>query len=284
MLIEGKDIPFVQEITAGQAILLALIGGIAIISWIYSFMISMRALIVAAFVGAVLGHAKEAIIFGAAAEILYLGLINAAGVIPPNPVGPGMFGTVIYLTNLNMSIGTAIALSFPFAIFIQFLVTIIFTIVSPVGKVSESLIRKEKWLLWHISGHTTGILLFILGAAIGLGAGLGYDSFNDMIKQIPEWLQDGLSVGGKMLPAMGFAIILRLMLKKEYMPFLFVGFALVVIFQGIAAAKPEWGFSLVALAITAVAIAMVTFYSGMLAKQESKRAQAAPVGGEEDGI
>lgn len=149
------------------------------------------------------------------------------------------------------------------------------------------MIMKERWTLWHISGHTTAILLFILGAIVGLGAGLGYEAFNEAIKQIPEWLQDGLAVGGAMLPAMGFAIILRLMLKKEYQPFLYVGYALVVIFQGIASARPEWGFSLVALAITALAIAMITFYSGVLTKQEAKRRDAAPVaaaGGEEDGI
>lgn len=282
----GIDIAFVTNVSAGQAILLGIIGGLAIVTWLYSFVISMRALIISALVGAVLGHAKEAIMFGAAAEIIYMGLINAAGVIPPNPVGTGIIGTVMYLTNLNMSIGTAIALSFPFAIFIQFLVTIVFTMLSPVGKVSEHLIKKEKWVLWQITGHSTGIALFIVGFVVGMVGGLAYEPLNDAITAIPEWLQNGLSAAGAMLPAMGFAIILRLMLKKEYIPFLFVGYALVIIFQGVAASKPEWGFNLVALAITAVAVAMVTFYSGVLSKQEGKRRVAAPVAaeGESDGI
>lgn len=42
-----------------------------------------------------------------------------------------------------------------------------------------------------------------------------------------------------MLPAMGFAVVLRLMLKKEYMPFILVGYTLLVIMQGVFAAKPE---------------------------------------------
>ena len=48
-----------------------------------------------------------------------------------------------------------------------------------------------------------------------------------------------MGVGGGMLPAMGFAVVLRLMLKKEYIPFLLVGYTLVVIFQGVAAAQPN---------------------------------------------
>lgn len=284
----GIDVAFVTNISTAQAMLIGLIAGLAIMSWLYSFMISMRALIVSALVGAILGHAKEALMFGAAAEIVYMGLINAAGVIPPNPVGTGVIGTVMYLTNLHMGIGTAIALSFPFAIFIGFLITIVFTIMSPMGKVSEYLIKKEKFVLWQITGHSTAICMFIIGFVVGVSGGLAYDSLNKAIQQIPEWLQHGLSSAGAMLPAMGFAIILRLMFKKEYLPFLFVGYGLVVIFQGVAAAKPEWGFNLVALAIVAVAIALTTFYSGILAKQEDKRRTVAPTvkaaGGETDGI
>lgn len=270
------------EISTGQAILIGIIAGLSLMSWIYSFLMINRALIVSALVGAVLKHAEQAIIFGAAAEVIYLGMINAAGVVPPNYLGPGIFGVILNLEGAN--IGTAIALSMPFAIFIQFLITIIFTGVSPIGNVGANLVKKEKFTLYRLTGHATGALLFIAGFVVGVAGGVGHKAFGDFVDKIPSWLQDGLGKGGGMLPALGFAVVLRLMLKKEYMPFVLVGYSLLIIFQGVFATHEEWGgFNLVVLAITAAAIALVVFNSGILTKQESRRQNAA-VEGASDGI
>lgn len=272
-----------MDISTGQAILLGIVGGLSLMSWIYSIFMINRAMIVAALAGAILKQAEKAIIFGAAAELIYLGMINAAGVIPPNYLGPGLFGVVLNLEGAN--IGTAIALSMPFAIFIQFLITVIFTAVSPVGKMGETLVKQEKFTLYRLTGHATGALLFVAGFAVGIAAGLGHKAFGDAVDKIPGWLQKGLGVGGGMLPAMGFAVVLRLMLKKEYMPFILVGYTLLVIMQGVFAAKPEWGgFNLVALAIAAAAIALVVFNSGILSKSEARRQTAGAVEGASDGI
>lgn len=42
-----------------------------------------------------------------------------------------------------------------------------------------------------------------------------------------------------MLPAMGFAVVLRIVLKKEFTPFLLVGYTFAVIFAGVGKAMPE---------------------------------------------
>ena len=278
----------VTDITILQAILIGLMTGVAIISWILTVVFAMRALVMSALVGAILGNAEAGLMFGAAAELIYLGLINAAGVVPPSPVGPGVFGTIIYLTRPGMTIGTAIALSLPFAIFIQFIITIIFTVVAPVGRLGETLIKNEKYVLYRIVSQSTVILLFLAGFVIGIAGGMGYQAFGDLIQKIPPWLQTGLSVGGAMLPAMGFAVVLRLMLKKEYMPFLLVGFTLVILFTAVGTAQPEWGFSLISIAVTAAGIAFVMFNSGLLSKQEKRSRSVAPsskeMEGESDGI
>ena len=278
----------VQNITVMQSILIGIMAGAAIVSWILTVVFAMRALVMSALVGAILGHAAAGLAFGAAAELIYLGLINAAGVIPPSPVGPGVFGVIIYLTSPGMTIGAAIALSMPFAIFIQFMITIIFTVVAPVGKIGENLIKKEKFVLYRFASQSTVILLFLAGFILGVAGGIGYKAFGDAIQKIPAWLQKGLSVGGSMLPAMGFAVVLRLMLKKEYMPFLLVGFTLVILFTAVGASQPQWGFSLISIAVTAAGIGFVMFNSGVLAKSEKRRRHVAPSAvnesGEQDGI
>ena len=42
-----------------------------------------------------------------------------------------------------------------------------------------------------------------------------------ILKFIPEWLMNGLANAGGMLPALGFALTLVVMGKKQYLPFSF---------------------------------------------------------------
>ena len=48
---------------------------------------------------------------------------------------------------------------------------------------------------------------------------------------VPQWLLNGLSVAGGMLPAIGFAMIMSVMLKKELIPFAILGYVLAAYLQ-----------------------------------------------------
>lgn len=51
------------------------------------------------FVGVVLGDIPTALTFGALAELAYMGFgVGAGGTVPPNPVGPGIVGTIMAIT------------------------------------------------------------------------------------------------------------------------------------------------------------------------------------------
>lgn len=52
------------------------------------------------------------------------------------------------------------------------------------------------------------------------------DTLNNLVTLIPEWLLKGLTVAGGMLPAIGFAMIMSVMLKKEFIPFALLGYIL----------------------------------------------------------
>lgn len=99
-------------------------------------------------------------------------------------LGPGIFGVVIMSTT-GIDVGAAIAISMPFAIFIQFLITLVFTVVSPVGGIGISLIQKEKFKLYRATGFSTVILLGLVGFVVGISAGLGYKAFQEFIEKVP---------------------------------------------------------------------------------------------------
>lgn len=52
------------------------------------------------------------------------------------------------------------------------------------------------------------------------------DTLNNLVTLIPKWLLNGLTVAGGMLPAIGFAMIMSVMLKKEFIPFALLGYIL----------------------------------------------------------
>jgi len=56
---------------------------------------------------------------------------------------------------------------------------------------------------------------------------LGGSKAQAIVSAIPVWLISGLKVAGAMMPAVGFAMLLKIMLKKEYIAFLLIGFILV---------------------------------------------------------
>ena len=45
-----------------------------------------------------------------------------------------------------------------------------------------------------------------------------------LVQALPEWLTHGFEVAGGILPAVGFAMLLKAMLKGEFVPYLLIGF------------------------------------------------------------
>ena len=46
------------------------------------------------------------------------------------------------------------------------------------------------------------------------------------VEILPEWLTHGFEVAGGILPAVGFAMLLKVMLKGEFVPYLLIGFVI----------------------------------------------------------
>ena len=78
----------------------------------------------------------------------------------------------------------------------------------------------------------------------------GADKASQIVQAIPATFIDGLSVAGGMMPAIGFAMLLRIMYKKQYIAFLIIGFVLVAYFN----------LPILSLALIGLAIAMYDYY------------------------
>jgi PTS system N-acetylgalactosamine-specific IIC component len=64
---------------------------------------------------------------------------------------------------------------------------------------------------------------------------------------IPAWFKTGLTVATGIFPALGFALLLNMLWRRSLIPYLIIGFALVVYFK----------LGLLAVAILGVALAVL---------------------------
>ena len=102
-----------------------------------------RCLVMAAGVGLILGDLPTGLAMGAVGELAFMGFgVSQGGSVPPNPMGPGIVGTIIAITmkDSGIDVGSALALSFPFAVAFQFVITATYTFASPEGLLFPSLI------------------------------------------------------------------------------------------------------------------------------------------------
>lgn len=114
------------------------------------------------------------------------------------------------------------------------------------------------------------LTLFIFYAIIAfLPVYFGAELAQRVVEFMPTWLIEGLGVAGGMMPAIGFAMLLKIMLMKEYAAFLIVGFVLVAYF----------GLPILGVSLLGLSVAMYDFYAN-----KARQVQTSRRGGRTDGI
>ena len=186
-----------------------------------------RSIILAFGVGVILGDIPTALAMGAVAEIAFMGFgVGAGGTVPPNPMGHGIIGTLMAITmkSQGMDPATALALSFPFAVAFQFLITATYTFATGLTQFANKGLEQGNFTKFKIGANATVWVFAIVGFIIGFAGAYSTSGLQAVVEMIPTWLIDGLSVAGKMLPAIGFAMILSIMAKVELIPFVLLGY------------------------------------------------------------
>ena len=113
-----------MEITFIQAVLIGLWTAACYAGMLWG-VYTNRAIFLAFGVGVILGDIQTALQVGAIAELAFMGFgVGAGGTVPPNPIGPGIFGTFMAITSKGqITPEAALALSTPIAVAIQFVQT-----------------------------------------------------------------------------------------------------------------------------------------------------------------
>ena len=264
-----------MQITLGQGIMLALV---AFICGIYSNMESFfwfRPLVTAFFAGIVLGDVQLGLAAGAVAELSYLGLLTVGGTVPPDPLTAGIMTTVIAYTT-GQSAEAALGMSLPFALLAQWMGIICNTTFAGFLKPLDDAAAKadtKKFASIVIFGLLLKAALY--GVLIFLSAYALQTQITIFVNSFPEFLIHGFEIAGGLMPAVGLALLLVVMLKKQNIAYLFIGF--------IMATFMDLG-NILPVAIAAVAIAFLDYLNDQNLMKKAEELAGAKGGSEDVGI
>lgn len=232
-----------------------------------------------AVIGAILGDLPTGLVVGGTYQLMTIGNMPVGGAQPPNAVIGGVMA-VVFAIGSKMDVNAAMGLAVPFAVLGQYMVTLLFTVMSPMMSVADKMAEKGdhkgivrlNWLAMGALG-----LLFAIVCTIGLvgGSAMG-EALTALFDKAP-WIMTGLGAAGGMMRFVGFAVLLRIMLSNEHWGIYFAGFTLATIIGYIPDLS---GSALLLVAFVGIALALNDFQTNVAIRN----AGANGNGGDDDGI
>jgi fructoselysine and glucoselysine-specific PTS system IIC component len=177
--------------------------------------------------GIIMGDIKAGIIMGATLELAFMGAISIGAVIPPELITGGILGVALSISS-GAGPETALLLALPIATLALILKNIYLGFVIPVfnkkaDKYAEQADAKGVERMHLFAGFGLAIML---GLIVTFSYYLGSNTIKNILSMIPSFIQTGLTVATGILPALGFAMLARLLINKEVIPYFFLGFAI----------------------------------------------------------
>ncbi len=210
-----------------QAILLGLI---AFFGYMHSYVGSTmhnRPIIIAPLVGLVLGDMQKGIMIGATLELIWMGAFPIGASNPPDMVSGSIIGTAFAIIS-GQEISAAVALAVPVASLVLIFDNAMMTFFVPA--------LSAKADRYAASGDYKGVermhyfavlgLKGALSVIVAIGYYIGAPLVTGILSMIPPFVTEGLNVATGLLPAIGFAMLAKMIVTKKLIPFFFLGFLL----------------------------------------------------------
>ena len=199
-----------------------------------------RPLICGAMVGFVLGDFQQGIIIGATLELIFLGTITIGGSVPADlAVGSVLATAFTILTKAEPAVAVALALPISLlAVFVYQVLKLVYT----------ALVEKYDALLEEGRDRAALGMTMFYGVPFAVlaffGILFGTDVIRSLVESIPDTVMRGMTAVGGILPALGFAILLKALWNRNIAAFFFIGFAMAAYLQ-----LPIMGIAIIAASV-----------------------------------
>lgn len=206
-------------------------------------------------IGLVSGHLKEGIMLGGALQLMALGWANIGAAVAPDAALASVASAIIMVlaledksSNVTNAINASIAVAVPLSVAGLFLTMIARTLAIPMVHGMDNAAEKGNFrqieVLQILAVLMQGVRILVPALALCF---VSPKIVTAALNAMPVWLKGGMEVGGGMVAAVGYAMVINMMSTKETWPFFAIGFIL--------AAIPQ--ITLIGLGVIAFALALI---------------------------
>lgn len=261
-----------MSITLLQGLLLTIMTIIVGLDFFLEAFFIFRPLMVSTFTGLILGDVVLGLKVGALIELAFAGLTPAGGTQPPNPVFAGLMGTVLaYTTGAKPEV--ALGLCLPFSFLGQYVILFYYSAFSFfMGKADKAAHEGDIKTIRNINLTTMAIISLTYGVLAFLCTYVAQQPMAAFVNWLPKIVTHGLEVAGGILPAVGFGMLLRVMMKVKYVPYFIAGFLMACFID-----MPN----LLPVALLGTIFALIDYHNAKQRKEDIAEA-LQQVGGEEN--
>jgi PTS system mannose-specific IIC component len=211
-----------------QAILLGLWGGFCMFdgkAWHFGF---QKPLLAGTGAAIITGDITQGVIIAATLELMWLGTNNVGVYTPPDIIAGSIIGVSMGVLS-GGGVATGIAVAMPAALLVQQLNIVAQTAniglahradtIASEGDLFSNKIARLHWLGGLFIALTRIVPIFLVVL-------FGVPMIDAVLSYIPENILEGLTVASKLFSAVGFAMLLRMLLQKNSWAFLLIGYVM----------------------------------------------------------
>ncbi|UNM90130.1 PTS mannose/fructose/sorbose transporter subunit IIC [Vagococcus sp. CY52-2] len=196
-------------------------------------------LIACTLIGLVTGHLEAGILLGGSLQMIALGWANIGAAVAPDAALASVASAIILVKALGAqsisvkdAVSSSIAVAIPLAVAGLFLTMIVRTLAVPIvhmmDKAAEEGNMGKIERLHIMAVCMQGIRIAIPAAALLF---IPAETVQHFLESMPAWLTEGMAIGGGMVVAVGYAMVINMMATKEVWPFFAMGFVIAAVFD-----------------------------------------------------
>ena len=250
-----------------SAILVILVAFLAGLEGILDQFQFHQPLVACTLIGLVTGNLTAGIMLGGSLQMIALGWANIGAAVAPDAALASVAAAIILVLGGDTStrgIAVAQAVAIPLAVAGLFLTMLVRTV--SVGLVhGADAAAKEGDIAKMERYHYIALLLQGLRIAVpaALLLAIPTQAVQAALEAMPAWLSNGMAIGGGMVVAVGYAMVINMMATREVLPFFAIGFALAAVSD------------LTLIALGAIGVALAFIYLNLSKKGGSGGGSAA---------
>lgn len=185
-----------------------------------------RPLLTGTIAGFIMGDPAEGMIISATLELMWMGIGNVGAYQAPDIVAGAIIGTALGIST-GGGVAAGIALAVPTSVLCQQLMVLYRSAACVLNPLSYKAAETGDFDALKKIVYLPGICYFLIRAIpCFLAVYFGDTAVQAVVDALPEVVTAGLSVASKIIPAVGIAILLQMMLKGRMWIFFFLGFIL----------------------------------------------------------